>query len=89
MVRSKIPSSIQSRTMYKLVHGLPRQVNILVSTRHVSLLNGALGQTSVLPFFPHYWADFLADLFLIFGAIILQVVFYTMSTFAYNLGTFV
>ena len=32
---------------------------------------------------------FFADLVLVFGVIICYVVFYTMSTFAYNFGTFV
>ena len=74
--------------MYKSAHWLVRQVNVLVSTRRGSLLKGASGQTSVLPLFPHYEADFIADLVLVFGVIICKVVFYTIPTFAYNFGTF-
>ena len=85
----KIPSSIKSRNMYKSAHRFARPVNVLVSTWRVSLLKGAFGQTSVSPLFPHYEADFFADLLLVFGVIIRQVKFYAMSTFAYNLGTFV
>ena len=36
-----------------------------------------------------YYIDFIADLILVFGVIIRQVVFVTMSTFACNFGTFV
>ena len=88
-VRSKIPSSIKNRTMYKPVHRLVKQVNILVSTRRGSLLKGPSGQTLVSSLLPHYYIDFIADLVLAFGVIIRQVVFITMYTFAYNFGTFI
>ena len=80
-------SSIKSRTMCKPAHRLVRQFNALVSTRRRFLLKGASGQTSLLPLSPHYLADFIADLVLVFVVIISQVVFYTISTFAYNFGT--
>ena len=72
--------------MYKPVHRLVKQVNILVSTWCGSLLKGTYGQTLVSPLLPYYYINFMADLVLVFGVIIRQVVFVTMSTFAYNLG---
>ena len=88
-VRSKIPSSIKNPTMYKPIHRLVKQVSVLVSTRRGSLLKGTSGQTLVSSLLPHYYVDFIADLVLVFAVIIRQTVFVTMSTFAYNFGTFV
>ena len=47
------------------------------------------GRTLVSSLLPHFYVDFIADVVLVFGAIIHQVVFITMSTFTYNFGTFV
>ena len=38
---------------------------------------------------PHYYLDFIADLVLVFGVIIRQVVFAIMYTFAHNFGMLV
>ena len=54
LVRLKIPSSIKTCTMYKLVHCLPKQFSILVSTLEQSLLKGISKQTLVSPLIPHY-----------------------------------
>ena len=85
-VRSKIPSNIKNHTMYKPVHRLVKQVNILVSTWCGSLLKGTFRQTLVSPLLPRHYIDFIADLVLVFGVIIRQVVLVTVSTFAYNFG---
>ena len=42
-VRSKITSRIKNRVVYKPVHWLVKQVNVLVSTRRGSLLKGTSG----------------------------------------------
>ena len=88
-VRSKIPASIRNCTMYKTTNHLTKQFNIMISTRCGSLLKGTSGQTLVLPRLPHCYVDFIVDLVLVCGVIIRQVVFVTISTFAYNFGTFV
>ena len=84
-VRSKTLSSIKNRTMYKPVHRLLNQVNVLVSTRRGFLLKSACGQTLLT----YYYVDFIVDLMLVFRVIICQFVFVSMSTFAYNFGTYV
>ena len=86
-VHLRIPSSIKNRTMDKLVHHLVEQVIVLVSLWHRSFLKGIFGQTLVSLLLPHYYLDFIADLALVFGVMICQVVFVT--TFAYNFGIFV
>ena len=75
--------------MFKPVHRLEKRVNRLVSTRCESLLKSTSGQTIVSSLLPHYSVDFIVDLVLLFRFIIHKVVFVTMSTFAYNFGTFV
>ena len=89
MVRSKMPSSIKNCNMYKPVHRLAKQVSVLVFTWRGSLLKDTSGQTLLSSLLPHYHADFNADLVLAFGVLIGQVVFVTISTFAYNFSTFV
>ena len=64
--------------MYKPVHCPAKQDNKSTSR-----------QTLVLPLLSHYYVDLIADLVLVLGVIIRQVVFVTMSTFAYNFGTLV
>ena len=87
--RSKTPSSIKSCTMYKPVHRLVKQVNVLVYTWRGPLLKGTSGQTLASLLLPHYYIDFIANLVLVFGIVIRQVAFVTMTTYAYNFGTFV
>ena len=64
--------------MYKPVHRLAREANVMVSTRHRSLLKGTSRQTVVLPLLPNYSVDFIVDLILVFDVIIRQVVFVTV-----------
>ena len=61
--------------MYKPAFWLVRQVNVLVSTWHMSLLKGASKQASLSSLFPHYQADFFADLVLVFGVMIRKLYF--------------
>ena len=61
---------------------LAKKVNEPFFTRRESLLNVSL-------LLPHYYLDFIADLVLVFGVIIRQVVFTIMYTFAHNFGMLV
>ena len=81
----KIPFSIKNCTMYKAAHHLVNQFNVLVSTQRGSLPKVTSGQALLTSLLPHYFLDFIVVLLLVFGVIICQVVFVTMSTFAYNL----
>ena len=67
--------------MQTILH-LAKKVNEPFFTRRESLLNVSL-------LVPHYYLDFIADLVLVFGVIIRQVVFAIMYTFAYNFGMLV
>ena len=56
--------------MYKPVHRLAKQVNVLVSTRRWLLLTGTSGQKTASSLLPHYSVDFIVQLVLVFGVII-------------------
>ena len=79
--------SIKNSSMYKPVHPLVKQVDVLVFARRGSSLKSTTGQTSVSSLLLQYYVDFIANLILVFGVITRQVIFVTMSTFAYNIGT--
>ena len=75
--------------MYTPVHPLVKEVDLLVFARRGSSLKSTTGQTLVSSLLPQYYVDFIANLVLVFGVITRQVIFVTMSTFAYNIGTFI
>ena len=57
--------------------------------RRLQLLEGTSKQTIVSSLPQQYYADFIADLILFFGVIIYQIIFVTLSKFAYNFCAFV